>query len=305
MSFDANNWDNGLPTSSKVAVFNGALISGATFDSTVQAANRVVAGLKTENNWTATLSLTGGNSLTVSSLINDTSTGFKWASGDISQASSSDVLIIAGAGDGDNNAWSGGSISNMMALSNIYVNDYSTLRITASANTLGSNIIIGQDGHGGSTLEFLNQSATLFVTNNAYIKVSDTSDDIGPNQILFSTDVTQGGTATKGLSTTSTDSFIDNFGTITRSNAGMYQIDLPIKNSTSSLYPTLLDLQSSLWISGKSLNKTANNQQFPAAGNTASFSGSLRVGVRNRFRHDNSLASLFCRAQRDLPWMPT
>ncbi|MBI2807159.1 MAG: hypothetical protein HYX68_19430, partial [Planctomycetes bacterium] len=47
------------------------------------------------------------------------------------------------------------------------------------------------------------------------------------------------------------------------------------------------------------------DQQFPAAGNTASFSGSLRVGVRNRFRHDNSLASLFCRAQRDLPWMPT
>jgi hypothetical protein len=214
------------------------------------------------------LTLAAGRSLTVSSLPNDTTTGFQWRTGAIAQSTASDILIISGGGTADNNFWSGGTINATTTQSNIYINGYSTLRITASAATLGDNIIIGQDGDGACTLEFLNQSSTLQVNNNAYIKVADTTSDFGANRLLFDTDVTAGGTASKGLATTSADSFIDNYGTVTRSNPGTLQIDLPIKNETSSYYGAVLDLQSGLWISGRSANKTANTSLDQEGGKT-------------------------------------
>ncbi|MSQ96353.1 MAG: hypothetical protein EXR98_17620 [Gemmataceae bacterium] len=182
---NVNNWNGGLPTSSKVVIFNGTGGGAAscTYDNSVQSANQVVAGITTQNNWSGTFSLTGSLTLTVSSLSNDNTTGFQWTSqGTISQAGSSDVLIIAGGGTAANNFWNNGSIADMMAQSNIYINGSTTLRITQNANTLGDNIIIGQDGNGGSTLEFYNQAMTLNVTLNAGIVVSDnTADGSSPN----------------------------------------------------------------------------------------------------------------------------
>ena len=269
---NAANWTNGLPDATKVAVFSG-MTDGCIFDNTVQAVNQTVLGLQSENGFTGTLQMTGGFGLTVLASRTDLTTGFQWGSGTISQSSLQDVLIIAGGG-GANNQWSGGTICNPIAQSNLYINGASTLQITGNAQALGDNIIIGQDGGGGSVLEFLNQARTLSVTNNASIQVSAIAvrgdERTGPysapvsygqpaqspNRLLFDTDTTQIGMAHKGLSRDNTSSFIDNFGTITRSNLGTLQIDLPIRNEANS--PALLDVQSNLWISGRAPNGTAN-----------------------------------------------
>lgn len=74
--------------------------------------------------------------------------------------------------------------------------------------------------------------------------------------------------ATKGLGVMSGNSFIDNYGIIIRIAAGMYQIELPIRNnSTYDGHPATLDVQSDLWIS-KSLAATANYSVDQEAGKT-------------------------------------
>ena len=220
--------------------------------------------------------MVSGKSLTVTSSA-ATNTGFQWNTpASISQSSTNDILIINGGGTAANNVWGNGSIGVTSTQGNVYINGYTTLQITGSASTLGDNLIIGQDGNGASTVEFYNQTATLQVNNSAYIQAADdTNDGPGPNQILFDTDLVHtGGTISKGLglaSPSTTDSFIDNYGAITRNNPGMFQIDLPIKNEASSDGSTThgeLDLQSDLWVSGQSSNKTANYSVDQVGGET-------------------------------------
>ena len=319
-----HNWSAGVPDATKIAIFTGSA-PGATYDNTVPVGNRTVLGLQTQNGFSGTLNMTAGYGLTVAADRTDVSTGFQWGSGTIAQTSLQDVLIIGG-GAAANNQWSGGSITNPLAQSNLYINGSSTLQVTGNADTLGDNVVVGQDGNGGSTLEFYNQARTLTVTNNAAITVSNVTSPtpvnppavpppspvaqpmpaapppsvvpavqpvvstgavipavappaptpvttaaplnpytpptniytqvVVPNRILFDTDVTQAGIAEKGIARDNATSFIDNYGTITRSGGGAYQIDLPIRNEASS--PALLDLQSSLWISGRAVNGTAN-----------------------------------------------
>jgi hypothetical protein len=239
--------------------------------------------------------MVAGFALTVAGNSSDTDTGFKWGSGNISQSTANDVLIITGGGAGiggalgpsagssgggsttSNNIWSGGTIGSTTTQSDVYINGGSALQITQNASALGDNIIIGQDNEGGSTLEFYNQRSTLQVNNNAGLQTASTSNDLATcNQILFDTDVTQSGMASKGLGTTSADSFIDNYGQIIRSNAGTYQTDLPIRNEPPQTGEDkgLLDLQSSLWISGSSANKTANYSLDQEGGTTLLENGS-------------------------------
>jgi hypothetical protein len=118
---------------------------------------------------------------------------------------------------------------------------------------------------------------TLNVLNNAGILVSDATNDgaSAPNQLLFDGDVTQAGMVAQGLSTMSTDSFIDNYGTIVRSNAGTFNTGLPIKNEASaSGWPATLDVQSDLLVSGSSTTKTANNAVDQVGGRTIIENGS-------------------------------
>ncbi len=265
---NAANWTpNIVPSSSTVAVFNGTTNNAnCTFDSSVLAANRVVAGLLTINVYTATLSI-NAYTLTVSSLSGDSTTGFQWGSGNISQGAAGNTLIITGGGDATNNVWQGGSIYSPMAVqSNIWLNGGSTLQITGSANQLGDNIIIGQDGNGGSTLQFHNQTGTLALTLNAGIQVSYTTSDFGANQLIFDTDVTQVGIATTAISTSCNDSFIDNSGIITRSNSGTLTCAVPILNEAEST--TLLDLKSNLSDTVTSTTKTAGYSIDQAGGIT-------------------------------------
>ncbi len=259
----AGNWSGGLPGATKVAIFNPTEPNGSNdncnFGTGVLDANRIVAGLDSSaGGYSGTLSLVSGKSLTISSN-SATITGFRWKFGNISQGSASDFLVISGGGSATTNVWNGGTINSNSTQSNLYINGASTLRITEGASALGDNIVIGQDRSGGSTLEFYNQTSTLQVNNNSGIQVSDDLNSETPrNQLLFDTDVTQLGKVSKGLATTSADSFIDNFGVITRSNAGRFETGLPIKNEAGTFYGGKLDLQSDMWVSGQSVNKTAN-----------------------------------------------
>jgi hypothetical protein len=283
---NADNWDNGIPDPTHVAVFSGTTTRtgtgadpgsgdtilfgfgdnnpppghGASNDDCNYdgGSGPVVAGIRSEQGYFGTLRLISGSALTISAAVGDPSTGLQWTTGNIFQSAAGDALVITGGGTGTNNSWTGGTINTSTAQSNLYLNGYSSLQISGSAAALGSNIIIGGDGNGGSTLEFAGQTSTLQVNNNAYILVSNTTSDVGPNRLLFSTDVTQPGTATRGLATGSVDSFIDNYGMVVRSGAGSYQSDLPIKNEAGSYHGAVLDLQSGLRISGRSANKTAN-----------------------------------------------
>ena len=270
---DANNWSAGLPTASTIAVLNGTQTNdGVTFDNSVVPANQTVAGIQTVNGYSGTLSLVGGIPLTVSSLPSDATTGFQWTTGaSISQTAGNNTLVITGGGTAANNFWNAGTIGSTNVQGNVYVNGGSTFQITGAATALGDNLIIGQDTNGSSVLEFKNQTSTLTLNNNAYIKISDAvGSEASANQLLFDTDVTQPGTASKGLdfSASSPDSFIDNYGTITRSNAGTYQINVPIKNDVGAYYTGTLDLQSSLWVSGQSANKTAGYSVDQVGGQT-------------------------------------
>jgi hypothetical protein len=263
---DASCWNNGLPDATKVAVFNSANSGSCVFDSTVLAANRTVAGLQINSGYNGSLTLSSGNTLTISSLSNDNTTGFKMLSStaSISQQSADDIILITGGGDGTYNKWSGGSIAGP-AQSKIYINGSSTFLITqvaGSGGSLGDNIVVGQDNMGTCTLAFNGQTATLSVTNNAGILISDATNDgaTAPNQVLFDGDTTGVGTVAQGLSTSCSDSFIDNFGKIIRSNAGTFDTGLPIKNETSgSGWTAKVDLQSDLKVSGWSGSKTAGN----------------------------------------------
>jgi hypothetical protein len=287
---NANNWTAGLPDANKVAVFDANPNTGSpancTYDGSVPLLNQVVAGLTTANQWAGTLSMTGGISLTVQPLIGDASTGFKWnagPTGTISQGTLSDLLIIWG-GDATYNSWSGGNLGGA-TLGEVDVNGRATLQVTGNATTLGDNIVIGRD-FGGSTLQFHDQVVTVTVTNNPYIGVSDSTTDAAANTLLFDTDLTQPNTASKGLTrsaTTSGDSFIDNFATITRSNPGLFHIDLPIKNESGTYQTPTLDIRSpgptgGLWISGTSLNKTADKSVQQLAGKTILENGSTLRG---------------------------
>jgi hypothetical protein len=136
---------------------------------------------------------------------------------------------------------------------------------------------VGQDNNGGSTLEFNNQTSELAVGLNAGILVGDTTSDgaTGPNQLLFDGDVTQVGKVAKGLSTTSSDSFIDNYGKIVRSNAGTFETGLPIKNEASAgQFTATLDVQSKLLVSGSSASKTAGVSVDQVGGKTILENGS-------------------------------
>ncbi len=266
----AGNWDNGLPNATNIAVFNGDMSQAiCKLDNSVRLANRIVAGLQTDNDYTGTLKIVGVASLTVSST-SAANTGFQWdTNAKIYQSNASNVLIITGGGSETNNVWSNGIIGSGSNQSNLYINGGSTLQITEGALALGDNIIIGQDTNGGSTLEFYNQSCTLQVNNNSGIKVSDDLNYENPlNQILFDTNTTLTGHINQGLGTTSADSFIDNYGTIMRSNAGTYQTGLPIRNEMGTYYPGVLDLQSNLYVSGYSANKTANSSVDQEGGTT-------------------------------------
>jgi hypothetical protein len=274
---NANNWTAGLPDNTMVASFDDRTILACTFDSAVLAANRTVAGLHIYGSFGPALTMSAGNALTISSLAGDTTTGFKMAGASISQSGVSDIIIITGGGTAAYNEWSGGGITNVMAQRNLYINGSSTLWITDAASGLGDNITVGQDGNGGSTLEFNNQTSTLTVVNNAGILISDTTDDgaTAPNKLLFDGDVTGVGKVTKGLSTTSSDSFIDNYGTVVRSNAGSFNTGLPIRNETSaSGWPASLDIQSDLTVSGSSTSKTASVAVSQVGGNTILENGS-------------------------------
>ena len=270
---DADNWSAGLPTASNVAVFNQtySIFSSddATFDNTVATANQTVAGIQTVNDYLGTLSLVGGFPLTVSST-SDTNTGFQWTTAaSISQSTASDVLIITGGGTAANNVWGNGTIGLTTTQSNVYLNGGTTLRITSNASTLGDNLIVGEDLDGGSTVEFYNQAKTLTLNNNAGILVSDnTSDVTAANQLQFDTDVTQVGTDPMGLDAASSNSFIDNFGVITRSNNGTYQTGVPIKNDVGTYYSGVLDVKTSLWVSGQSASKTAGYAVDQVGGQT-------------------------------------
>src|SRR5207244_8696621 len=137
-----------------------------------------------------------------------------------------------------------------------------------NADTIGDNIVIGQDGNGGSTREFYNQARTLTVTNNAALRVSAVNlppppnpltmtSLLGPlnpytsptnpytsplnpytpaalpNRILFDTNVTQVGMAEKALARDNATSFVDNYGTITGGGSGTVTHDLPIRKVAS------------------------------------------------------------------------
>ena len=292
---DARNWSmnaqNVIPDSTMVAVldFNSSN-TNVSYDSAVPVGNRTIAGIETDGGYSATLTLQAGFALTVSADSSDNTTGLKWSTGNITQSTASDTLIVTGGGTGGatgNNFWSGGAIGSGTAQSNVYINGGSSLQITQNAAGLGDNIIIGQDGNGGSTLEFYNQAATLQVNNNASLVTATNSSDLTPpNQILFDTDLTQPGTASYGLQTTvGGDSFIDNYGQVIRSNPGLYQTDLPIRNEPvqNSGDKGLLDVQlpsgaqqaGGLWISGFSANKTANNSLDQEGGKTLLENGAL------------------------------
>lgn len=262
---DAENWDGGLPDATKVVVFGRGLddprnIISCTFDGAVQESNRVVAGLQTTDAYAGTLILNSGMSLTVAPDSDDERTGFKWTSQDanIYQDTIDDILIISG-GTKFHNYWSGGTINTNTTASNIYING-GTLNITEWATALGSNIIIGADSDGNAELQLGGQQRSLIVNNNAYIQLADnTSDVTPPNQLLFNANVARGAVF-KGLElgANSGDSYIDNYGIITRNNRGWYQIDLPVKNESGQYYSGVLDLKDLLWISGRSQNQTAN-----------------------------------------------
>jgi hypothetical protein len=276
------NWTNGVPNSTKVAVFDGSAgASDCRYDNSVLAA-QTVAGIKTQNGYLNRLWLVSGFELTVSSTTADTGNGFKWNSGNIYQATANDKLIITGGGSAANNTWSGGTINSNTVQSNLYINGSTTLQITSGAAALGDTLTIGQDNGGGSTLEFHNQTGTLQLTNNGAIVNSSAPASYNPNQVLFDTNLNQPGMASIGLAcstTSSPDSFIDNYGTITRSNPGTYQITPPIKNENNANYPSLLDLQSNLNISGASQNKTGGYSLDQEAGKTILENGStLTVG---------------------------
>ncbi|MBI2807098.1 MAG: hypothetical protein HYX68_19125 [Planctomycetes bacterium] len=197
--------------------------------------------------------------MTVARISNDTTTGLKWASGTISTGT--DAVLNINGGDEAYNTWKGGIIGDtMMSGGYMYVNGGATLRISHEPLALAANIIIGQDGAGGSTLEFNGQTGALGVYQSAFIRIADTTDDAGPNRLLFSGDVTAVGTVSHGLQKAAgatNNPYIDNFGTIIRSNSGEYRSDLPIRNN-SSYYPATLDLQSSFRISG---NKDFTNTE--------------------------------------------
>ncbi len=271
---DPNNWDNGVPNRGLIAVLQpvGGVSGTIVYDNAVPAPNQFVAGIKMQNGFNGTLSMAAGFPLTVDSDATDSTTGFKWSTtASISQATPGDVLIITGGGTAANNQWGAGTIGSTPVQGNIFIIGGTTLQITGSASTLGDNLIVGQDGAGSSVLEFNNQTSTLTMNNNAYIMVSDAvGSEASANQLLFDTDVTQPGTASNGLdhAANSGDSFIDNFGTITRSNAGTYQINVPVKNDAGQYYSGVLDVQSPLWVSGQSQNKTANFSVDQVGGET-------------------------------------
>ncbi len=155
---NAGNWSDGLPTVAKTAVFDsGRSTADCKYDNTVATANQVVGGLWSLNGYAGKLSLMGGFSLTVQATA-DASAGFQWATNaNIWQSTAGDVLIITGGTT--NNVWSNGTVNNNSTQSNLYINGGSTLQITGSASALGDNIIIGQDSHGGSTLDFYYQTS--------------------------------------------------------------------------------------------------------------------------------------------------
>jgi hypothetical protein len=134
----AGNWSDQLPNADKIAILDGNN-GDCTFDNSVQAANRTVAGLKTINAYSGTLRLTGGFAFTISAL-NATDSGLKWSSGSISQGAAQDVLVITGAGGAEHNIWSGGTIGSTTTLGEFDINDYSTLKITGNAAALGASI---------------------------------------------------------------------------------------------------------------------------------------------------------------------
>jgi hypothetical protein len=280
------NWNNGLPSPIMVAVLapvNGQ--SGTiTYDPAVPQEDQTIGGLTTSSNFQGTLALAAGFPLTVSSVPNS-STGFQWTvPASITQATANDILIITGGGTAANNVWSNGSIGNTTTQGEVDIKGATTLQITGSASTLGDNLIIGADSFGGSTVEFYNQGQTLNLTNNAGILVQqDTDDGNPPNQILFDTNENQIGMANVGLSG-SASSFIDNFGTITRSNPGTYQINVPIKNEVGQVYNGQLVVQSStLYVSGQS-PKTAGYAVDQVGGITILASGgTLQVPATNGY----------------------
>jgi hypothetical protein len=275
---DAGNWfQRVMPDATHIAVFSGTSSNAnVNFDNGFQATT--IAGIQTTNAYSGILTLSSGHALTVQSLANDTTTGFQWTGSSISQATANDVLIISGGGTAANNFWSGGTINSSAVQSNLYINGGTTLQITSGAATLGDTIVIGEDGQGGSTLEFHNQTSMLNVANNSAIVVAPEPMFSNPNQILFDTDVTAPRNVSKELGTTSADSFIDNYGLITRSNAGTLEIGLPIKNEISPTTWSELDLQSNLYISGASQNKTQNYSLDQEGGYTILENGSTLQG---------------------------
>jgi hypothetical protein len=64
---NAANWSRRLPDATKVVILDGNPNQGSntdvTFDTSVQDANRTIAGLQTLNNYSHTLSLVGSKSL--------------------------------------------------------------------------------------------------------------------------------------------------------------------------------------------------------------------------------------------------
>jgi hypothetical protein len=115
------------------------------------------------------------------------------------------------------------------------------------------------------------------VSNGSAIVNSAAPVSFNPNQILFDSDVTEYGSR-GGLYSSNSASFIDNYGTIIRSNPGSYKA-LPIKNENNPNYPSLLDLQSSLTIQQWSTNTGTIYSLDQEAGKTILENGStLTVG---------------------------
>jgi hypothetical protein len=107
---NAANWSAGVPDATHVAVLAGGNGVTITVDGNTQAANLTVGGLQS-GSFTGTLELATGKTLTVTSDVNDSTTGFQWLSNaTIKSDSASDSILLTGGGTFSNNQFGAGTI---------------------------------------------------------------------------------------------------------------------------------------------------------------------------------------------------
>ncbi len=288
----AGNWSAGVPDATHVAELTGS--STIKLDSATT--NMTIAGLITHDpnellsDFTGTLQLDKGATLTITSDVGDGGTGLKWTTnGTITNDQTGDSILLTGGGSNSNNFWNNGTIGTGN-LATLYVAGGTGFQISgvtgpggSSAVALGDKLVIGEDDlgdfTGGNSVTFHNQTNALTLSTGVVITVEGPVSGVH-NSLIFDTDTTVAGMAGKAISTADTSVYIDNNDIVKRSGAGDLTIDPAIKNETGSE----LALTANLIVNNTISTGGGNTASIYQVGGKTDLSGGVLLTAMGGFR---------------------